>query len=81
MSHRAQFPKVINLKLLIEARKKKGLKQSDLAKSLGIHRKTILNWESGLSEPKVSEWAAWARALGMDLDEALRASLDGEYAT
>ena len=34
-----------------EARKKRGLTQQQLADELGVHRVTVVRWESGAREP------------------------------
>ena len=38
---------------LKELRKKAGISQSELGNKLGVTGQTVLNWESGLYEPKI----------------------------
>lgn len=40
---------------LAAARVNAGLTQSDVAKKMHISKQTIVNWEKGVSEPKISQ--------------------------
>lgn len=48
---------------LREARNNAGKSQEYMALELGIARKTVQNWESGVSEPSLGQALAWFRAL------------------
>lgn len=37
---------------ILEARKKLGLTQEDLAKVVGVKKTAVCNWEKGLSKPR-----------------------------
>lgn len=59
---------------LVEARKKAGLSQADLAKKLGVSRGTVAGWEiSGEHSHgmRVERLAQVAKVLGVDLAELL----------
>lgn len=49
-----------------------GLTQPEAAARIGIHPKTVERWEAGKHEPPASELAAYVRALGGDVGQALR---------
>lgn len=54
---------------LINARKKKGLTQEELAKALNCSSKaTVSNWETGYSKPRLEVALAIAKLLDEDLD-------------
>lgn len=40
---------------LAAARVNAGLTQSDVSKKMHISKQTIVNWEKGISEPKISQ--------------------------
>lgn len=48
---------------LIKARNEKGLSQQKIAESIGKHKKTIQNWESGIGSPSIGDLFAWIHAL------------------
>lgn len=48
-----------------EARRAKGLSQSELARALGYHPQFISNWERGESRPPMEKLAALSRLLGV----------------
>jgi len=58
---------------LAELRKKSGLTQADLAKKLGIAKRTFEYWESGECEPSALDVIALADYLGRDPLTILRA--------
>jgi len=41
---------------LAAARERKGLRQADVAKDLGVTQATISNWETGAAVPHPSKW-------------------------
>ncbi|WP_425409960.1 helix-turn-helix domain-containing protein [Hyphococcus sp.] len=51
-----------------QARKAKGLSQSDLALRVGVSQPAIANWESGIHDPRRLTLAKLADALGAPLD-------------
>ncbi|KNH48616.1 hypothetical protein VCV52_3972 [Vibrio cholerae V52] len=57
-----------NLKRLREER---GLTQSDVAAAAKATAKTVMNWESGKTEPKASELLALSKKLGVSINEIL----------
>lgn len=50
-------------RLIREYRRKCGMKQSDLAAAIGVKRYTIIRWEAGSFEPRVSQFFRAARVL------------------
>ncbi|EGQ8159436.1 helix-turn-helix transcriptional regulator [Vibrio parahaemolyticus] len=52
-------------------REEKGVTQLDMAKSVGTSAKTVMNWESGKTEPKASELVLIAKRLGVSVNEIL----------
>ncbi|WP_419237597.1 helix-turn-helix domain-containing protein [Photobacterium leiognathi subsp. mandapamensis] len=57
-----------NLKRL---REEKGITQSDLGNAAKTTAKTVMNWESGKTEPKASELIALSKKLGVSINELL----------
>ena len=60
----------MNLK---EIRKKKHLSTEAVGRQLGVSHVTVLNWESGKSEPGASAVMALAGVYGVSADEILKA--------
>ena len=58
---------------LKEIRKKKNLSTEAVGRQLGISHVTVLNWESGKSEPGASAVMALAGVYGVSADEILKA--------
>ena len=56
------------LKALRQAR---SIKQEDLAAALNVSRFTVLRWEAGEYEPRLSELVKIAEALNVSLDELM----------
>ena len=54
---------------LLQLRKQRGLKQTELAKIIGISWRTYQNYELGLREPTLSTLIALADFYGLSLDE------------
>lgn len=50
---------------LCEARGESGKSQEFMALELGVSRKTVQNWESGASEPSVTQAIEWFRILNI----------------
>jgi transcriptional regulator with XRE-family HTH domain len=53
------------------ARRKLGLSQQDLATRVGVTRSTIIQWESGATEPSSKKLGLVAHVVGLRLDELL----------
>ncbi|WP_312647529.1 helix-turn-helix domain-containing protein [Aminipila sp.] len=51
---------------LKEARKKKGMTQDDVEQKTGINKKTISNWENGVSRPDVDSISLLCKIYGID---------------
>jgi transcriptional regulator with XRE-family HTH domain len=56
-------------KSIRELRKKAGLTQADLAKTLGVKQQVIASYEKGLANPEVAKLPALAKALGISIAE------------
>lgn len=54
---------------LIALRKARKLSQPEIAKQIGNHWRTYQNYESGVSEPRLSTLIALADFYGISLDE------------
>lgn len=57
--------------LIIEARKRAGLTQADLAARLGSHQSVVARWESGRTRPDLETLQRIVRAAGFDLGWSL----------
>lgn len=57
-----------NLKRL---REEKGLTQIEVGKAANATAKTVMNWESGKTEPKASELIALSKKLGTSINEII----------
>ena len=53
---------------LAAARVNAGLTQEQVAKALNVGKQTVLNWEKGKSEPKVSQSRQLSQLYNMPLD-------------
>lgn len=80
MSSRAerveQFARIFS-----ESRYKSGVSQDWLAKELSVSRRTIQNWESGVSFPNVFQMFEWFRALNLNPTPFLFEYLNNEVRT
>ena len=66
------MPREVQIKLatkIAELRKKTGLTQEDLAKTVDVKRSTVSMWESGQSMPRAELIPKLAEALGCSIDE------------
>ena len=61
---------------LKEARKGKGMTQSELAKACGISRNSIVNWETGKNTPKLGDIEKLSAVLGISPHELMENSLE-----
>ncbi|MGB9860066.1 MAG: helix-turn-helix transcriptional regulator [Moorellaceae bacterium] len=55
-----------NLKQL---REKRGLRQEDVAKMVGVERTTVANWERGAKQPSLETLVKLSQLFGVSLDE------------
>lgn len=53
---------------LAAARVNAGLTQEDVVKELGVTKNTVVSWEKGISEPKISQARELSRLYNMPLD-------------
>lgn len=53
---------------LRRARKRMGWQQRDIGERLGIHPRTVANYEGGDTEPKLAMLKAWALECNVPLD-------------
>ena len=61
--------KSINIKTIRESA---GLTQAELARAVGVDRVTVANWESGRTEPKLSQAQKMADLFGKKLEEMIK---------
>ena len=52
--------------MMRQARHQSGQSQDSIAKSLGVSKKTIQNWERGVSSPSLFQGMEWFRVLGIN---------------
>lgn len=57
---------------LKEARSKAGLKQEELAQTIGVSRQTVSNWENNRSYPDIASVMKLSDLYGISLDELLK---------
>lgn len=53
---------------LKRARKEAGLTQAELAEKMGVHIKTVMNWEQGIAEPSLGTLMKLTELYNCDLD-------------
>lgn len=53
---------------LRELRNKSGMTQNDIASKLNVSGQTILNWENGIYEPKISQLIELASLFNVTID-------------
>ena len=53
---------------LRELRNKSGLTQNEIANKIGVSGQTILNWENGIYEPKISQLIQLADLFNVTVD-------------
>lgn len=51
-----------------EARKQKGMKQTDLCKRVGVSQATLSSWESGKFEPNAAAWVNLSKQLNVSIE-------------
>lgn len=69
---------MVSADLIIEARRRAGLTQDELAARLGKPRATVARWETGVHAPSLETMRAIARACGLDLSLSLHKA-DNSY--
>lgn len=62
--------------LIIEARRRAGITQRELARLLGTHQPVVARWEGGKTEPDFRTVVRVIRACGLDLNVSLSVSDD-----
>jgi transcriptional regulator with XRE-family HTH domain len=62
---------------LIGGRNRKGLTQTELAKELGVHLRSIQNWEGGLTEPRGKDLRKLSTVLDLSIPFLLGMEDDG----
>ena len=60
-------------RFIADLREQRGMTQQELADILGLSNKTISKWESGMGSPDISNLSPLADALGITVDELLKA--------
>ena len=55
--------------ILKELREEQKYKPAELAELLGVEETTVLNWESGVSEPTISESLLLSKLYNIDLND------------
>ena len=77
MGHARHRPKRLAAKLL-QIRKALGLSQKEMAKLLGVERSynIIARYERGRSEPYIEVILAYARAVGVEMEEIVDDDLE-----
>ena len=56
---------------LLQLRKSLGLSQENITKKMGVTRQTILNWETGISSPTLTNAVKLAKILGVTVNELI----------
>ncbi|MBR4581426.1 MAG: helix-turn-helix domain-containing protein [Lachnospiraceae bacterium] len=56
---------------LAAARVNAGMTQDDVAKELHVTKQTLVDWEKGKSEPRISQARELSRILAMPLDHII----------
>ena len=64
---------------LIDLRKNKNLKQSELSKQIGYSDKTISRWENGTTVPDISTLVKLAEFYGVTLEELIHENAVQKY--
>ena len=54
---------------LLQARKRRGLSQLELAEQIGVSRQAVSKWETGEAAPDLGKLLALAEALGISMDQ------------
>ena len=53
-------------KILLQSRYEGNISQSKLADEIGVNKKTILNWEQGITQPSIEHIIQWFEACGVN---------------
>ena len=70
-----------NRKRISEYRKKKNLKQDELAEKLGVSPQAVSKWENDLSCPDISLLPSLSNILGISIDELVQGKKDDPVVT
>jgi transcriptional regulator with XRE-family HTH domain len=66
---------------IVQARKRRGWSQAELARQLGIKRERVGNWERGENAPRLEELALLGQVLRISLDELVYGKRRGRRLT
>jgi len=66
---------------IVEARKRRGWSQTELAHQLGVKRERVGNWERGENAPRLEELALLGQVLRISLDELVYGKRRGRRLT
>ena len=66
--------------LIIEARKRAGLTQAELAKRMGTYQSVVARWETGRTNPDFATVTRAVRTAGFDLSVSLHPADDHDLA-
>jgi len=61
----------VSKNIVADLRLSKGWSVNDLAKKLSVKKQTIYNWESGRTEPKLSQFLHLYALVGLDISNIL----------
>jgi transcriptional regulator with XRE-family HTH domain len=61
----------VSKNLIVEARRRAGITQRELARRLGTHQPVVARWEGGKTEPDFRTVVRVVRACGLDLNVSL----------
>ena len=62
----------MDMQIIREARRKRGLTQAELAEAIHVDQSTVSAWEAGKKIPRSDRLARLARVLGIDPKALLR---------
>jgi transcriptional regulator with XRE-family HTH domain len=66
--------------LIIEARRRAGLTQRELAERLGTHQSVVARWETGRTHPDFDTVVEAIKACGLELEVAISSADDHDLA-
>jgi transcriptional regulator with XRE-family HTH domain len=71
---------VVNARVARQRRRLLELSQAEVARRIGVDRRTVISWEAGEMQPSFENAVAWAKAIDLDIAE-LVAEPAGEAAS
>lgn len=57
-------------------REERGLSQQKLADLVGVHKNTVINWETAANDPRASDLVKLASVLGCTIEDVVLADSD-----